>query len=156
LRRIRAWKQWKLMLHIQCRFSSVRFLFISMCPPLGLPSPSPVTDFHERHATLRSSHPSILCISYGVNGSRDSVVGIATDCGLDDRGVGVLVGSRISSSLHRPDRLWGLPLGVPGALSPGVKRQCVKLNTHIQLVRSQENVDPYIHSPIRLHGIVLN
>jgi hypothetical protein len=39
--------------------------------------------------------------------SRDSVVGIATTYGLDDRGVGVRVpvGSRIFSSPNRPDRL---------------------------------------------------
>jgi hypothetical protein len=38
--------------------------------------------------------------------SRDSVVGIATCYGLDDRGVGVGVpiGSRIFSSPNRPDR----------------------------------------------------
>jgi hypothetical protein len=40
--------------------------------------------------------------------SRDSVVGIATGYGVDDRGVGVRVpvGSRIFSSLRRLDRLW--------------------------------------------------
>jgi hypothetical protein len=61
-------------------------------------------------------------------GSRDSVVGIATGYGLDDRGVGVrvLVGSRIFSSPSRPDRLWG-PLNLlyngywGGGGSPGGK-----------------------------------
>jgi hypothetical protein len=40
---------------------------------------------------------------------RDSVVGIATTYGLDDRGGGVRVrvGSRIFSSPRRQDRLWG-------------------------------------------------
>jgi glutamine synthetase len=39
--------------------------------------------------------------------SRDSVVGIATSYGLDDRGVGVRVpvGSRILTSPNRPDWL---------------------------------------------------
>jgi hypothetical protein len=43
--------------------------------------------------------------------SQDSVVGIATRKGLEDRGVGVQVPvvSRIFSSPHRPDRLWGPP-----------------------------------------------
>jgi hypothetical protein len=43
--------------------------------------------------------------------SWDSVVGIATSYGLDDRGVGVRVPvwSRIFSSLRRPDQLWGPP-----------------------------------------------
>jgi hypothetical protein len=41
---------------------------------------------------------------------RDSVVGIATGYGLDDRGFGVRVpvGSKIFSS-PRPDRFWGSP-----------------------------------------------
>jgi hypothetical protein len=40
-------------------------------------------------------------------GSQDSVVGIATSYGLDDRGVGVRVpvGSRIFTYPNRPDRL---------------------------------------------------
>jgi hypothetical protein len=65
---------------------------------------------------------------HGVIRSRDSAEGIATVYGLDDRGVGVRVpvGSRIFSSLRRPDRLWDPakpPIQwVPGALSPVVKR----------------------------------
>jgi hypothetical protein len=64
-----------------------------------------------------------------IYGSRASVVGIATGYGLDDCGVGVRVpvGSRIFSSPCRPDLLCGPPSllvqWVPGALSPGVKRQ---------------------------------
>jgi hypothetical protein len=39
----------------------------------------------------------------------NNVVGTATGYDLDDRGIGVRlpVGSRIFSSPHRPDRLWG-------------------------------------------------
>jgi hypothetical protein len=57
--------------------------------------------------------------------SRDSVVGIATGYGLDERGVGVgvPVGSRIFSSPCRPDRLWGPPnpysMGTGGSLPAG-------------------------------------
>jgi hypothetical protein len=52
--------------------------------------------------------------------SRESVVGIATGYGLDDRGVGVRVPvfSRIFSSSRRPDRLWGQP----NLLSNGYRR----------------------------------
>jgi hypothetical protein len=53
----------------------------------------------------------------------NSVVGIATGYGLDDREVGVRdpVGSRIFSSPRRPDRFWGpasYPMGTGGSL-PG-------------------------------------
>jgi hypothetical protein len=46
-----------------------------------------------------------------LTGSRDSAVGIATGCGLDDRGDRdwVPVGSRIFSSPRHPSRLWGPP-----------------------------------------------
>jgi hypothetical protein len=44
--------------------------------------------------------------------SLDSVVGIATGYGLDDRGIGVRVsvGSRIFSFPRHPDPFWGSPL----------------------------------------------
>jgi hypothetical protein len=52
--------------------------------------------------------------------NRDSVGGIATGYGLDDRGVGVRVpvGSKTFSSPRRPDRLWG----PPNLLSNGYRR----------------------------------
>jgi hypothetical protein len=55
---------------------------------------------------LRLKHPIHVSPT-----SRDSAVGIATDYGLDDRGVGVPVPveSRIFSPPRRPDRLWGSP-----------------------------------------------
>jgi hypothetical protein len=55
---------------------------------------------------------TLLVPYYGTMiGSRDSVVGTATDYRLHDRGVGVRVpvGPRIFSSPRRPDRLWGPP-----------------------------------------------
>jgi hypothetical protein len=61
--------------------------------------------------------------------SRDSIVGLATGYGLEDRGVGdgVPVGSRIFSSPRRPKPALGSTQPptqcAPGALSPGVKRQ---------------------------------
>jgi hypothetical protein len=53
-----------------------------------------------------------------------SIVGIATGYGLDDWGVGVRVpdGSRIFSSLNRPQRLWGPPnllMGTGGSFPRG-------------------------------------
>jgi hypothetical protein len=76
--------------------------------------------------------------------------------GLDYRGVGVRVpeGSIILSSPRCPDQHWG----PPSFLSSGYRRAVslgVKLQGH-EADQLQENVDLYIHSPIPLHGLVLN
>jgi hypothetical protein len=82
---------------------------------------------------------------------RDSAIGIATGCGLEDQGVGVRVpvGSRIFCSPRRPDRLWGPPNllsnGYWGLFFPGVK-----LTAHLQLVpRSSKcgSIRPVPHTP---------
>jgi hypothetical protein len=54
---------------------------------------------------------NVFSVRIGLCRSRDSVVGIATGYGLDDRGVGVRVpvGSRIFYCPRSPDRLWGPP-----------------------------------------------
>jgi hypothetical protein len=89
---------------------------------LGLQLSLPCTEYDKQktveHVKTSSVFWDILPCSpltcngqHGVILSRDSVVGIATSYGLDDRGVGVRVpvGSRIFSSARRPDRLWGPP-----------------------------------------------
>jgi hypothetical protein len=67
---------------------------------------------YKQHLFLsrRKTIKKIVCYIHRVR-SRDSVVGIVTGYGLDDRGVGVRVpvGSRIFSSPRRPDRLWSSP-----------------------------------------------
>jgi hypothetical protein len=85
-----------------------------------------------------------------------SAVGIATGCRLNNRGVGVRVpaGTRIFTSRCRPVRLWGPPnllsIGYRGLFPRGVKRPCVKLTTHLQLVpRSRKcgSIHPLPHLP---------
>jgi hypothetical protein len=90
--------------------------------------------------------------------SQDSSVGIATGYGLADQGVAlrVSVGLRIFSSPRHPDRLRSIqpPIQlVPGDVSPGVKRQGREAD---HSPPTSAEVDLYIHSPIRLHGAVLN
>jgi hypothetical protein len=85
---------------------------------------------------------------------------IVTGYGLDDRGVGVRVpvGARIVSSPQGPDRLWGPPSLLSNGYHGLLRRlsgQGVKLTTP-KICWGQEYVDLYLHSPIRLHGIVLN
>jgi hypothetical protein len=67
--------------------------------------------------------------------SRDSVVGIATSYGQNDRRVGVrdLIGYGIFSSPQRPDRLWGPP-NLIANWSRKYSGRGVKLTTHLQPV----------------------
>jgi hypothetical protein len=86
--------------------------------------------------------------------SRNSSVGIATGYGLDYRGVGVLIqlGSTPAVGSTQPTIQWVL-----GTLSPGVKRPGCEANRSPPASADvKKNVDLYIHSPIRLHGVVLN
>jgi hypothetical protein len=105
---------------------------------------------------------NLMKINILLNLSRDSSVGIATGYGLDDRGVGVRVpvGSRIFCSPLRPDRLWGphnnLSNGYWGSFLGGKADGAWSGPLTSSQCRHQENVDLYIHSPILLHGIVLN
>jgi hypothetical protein len=64
-----------------------------------------------RISVVRHTFNTFLKWYWKFERSRDSVVGIATGYGLNDRGVGVrvAVGLRIFSSPRRPDRLWCLP-----------------------------------------------
>jgi hypothetical protein len=63
--------------------------------------------FQESNVAKLMSYRESNYFSLYLYRSRDSVVGVATSYGLDDRrvGVGVPVGSRIFSSPNRPDRL---------------------------------------------------
>jgi hypothetical protein len=74
----------------------------------------------------RKFEDNVFISSYYVEyRSSDSAVGIATNYGLDDRGVGIRVpvGSRIFSTSSRPALGSAQPIQwVPGALSLGVKR----------------------------------
>jgi hypothetical protein len=63
-------------------------------------------DDNRNESFFLSLHTRVQYLST-VHTSRDSVVGIATGYGLDDRGVGV---RGIFSSPSRPDRLWGPPI----------------------------------------------
>jgi hypothetical protein len=79
--------------------------------------------------------------------------------GIDGWGSILGVGKTFSSFPQRPDRLWGtstlLSVGYP-RLFP-CKQSCrdVKLTTHFHLVSRLRMVKLYLHSPIRLHGVVL-
>jgi hypothetical protein len=87
--------------------------------------------------------------------SRDSVVGIVTGYGLDDRGVGVWVpvASRIFSSPSRPYRVWGPPNVISNGYRGGGGKAAGSWSWPLT---SNKCRGLYIHSPIRLHGVVLN
>jgi hypothetical protein len=87
---------------------------------------------------------------------RDSVVGIATGRPRRRSSSPGRVKSFLFSKSSRPAlRSTQPPIQwVAGALSPGVKRPGSEADHSPPT--SQENVDLYIHSPIRPHGVVLN
>jgi hypothetical protein len=64
-----------------------------------------------RSGMWNASAPVFYILNVRCEKSRDSSVGIATDYGLDDQGVGVRVplGARIFTSSYRPNWLWGPP-----------------------------------------------
>jgi hypothetical protein len=86
---------------------------------------------------------------YIINKSRDSVVGIATGYGLDNRGVGVRVsvGSIIFYSPRRPDRLWGPPSlsnGYRMVKRPGREAEhSPKPSTEVKKIWIYTSIPPY-------------
>jgi hypothetical protein len=68
-------------------------------------------DFSVCHQDGTKTGSTDFSTIYVLGRSRESVVGIATGYGLDDRGIGVrvLVGSRFFFTPCRPDWLWGPP-----------------------------------------------
>jgi hypothetical protein len=62
------------------------------------------------------------------------------------------------SQQHCPDRLWAHPVSYPtgtGALSLDIKRPESEAD-HFHTVSDSKMVEPYLHSHICLHGIMLN
>jgi hypothetical protein len=95
--------------------------------------------------------------------SRDSSVGIALSYGLDDRGFRVRfpAGAGDFSLHHRVQNGSGAhPASYPmctRALSLGVKRPGREADhSPPQSAEAKECVEPYLHSPIHLHGVVLS
>jgi hypothetical protein len=102
-----------------------------------------------------------LCVIWQLC-SRDSVVNIATGYGLDDQGVRVRVpvGLRIFSTSSRPALRSTQPpvQWVLRTLSSRVKRlgREADHSPPTSAGVKKKNMDLYIHSPMCLHGIVLN
>jgi hypothetical protein len=94
-----------------------------------------------------------------VQRSRDSSVSIAIGYGLNGQGSIPGKGKILFSSPQHPDWLGPTqpPIQwVPGALPLGVKRPGREVTTHLHLVLRSRMVELYLHSPIRIHGVVLN
>jgi hypothetical protein len=91
-------------------------------------------------------HLSYLSIYLFIE-SQDSSVVIVTGYGQHGRGPIPGRGKKIFSSPQREDRLWG---------SLEESSRAVELTTHLHLVPKSTMVVLYLHSPIRLYGVVFN
>jgi hypothetical protein len=104
-----------------------------------------------------------MILSYGRNGTRDSSVCIATGYRLDSRGSipgggggarhfflfhSVQTGSRAHPASN--------PMGTQRFFSWRQSGRGVKLTTHLYPVPMSRMVERYLHSPIRLHGMMIN
>jgi hypothetical protein len=88
---------------------------------------------------------------------RESSVGIATRYGLDDRGFAKSRWGQEFSLLHVAQTGSGAhPMGRGSSFPGGIAAGSWSWPLTSNLFRGQENVDLYIHSPIRLHVVVLN
>jgi hypothetical protein len=92
--------------------------------------------------------------------SRDSSVGMAKDYELGDRGS---IPDRVKRSFfspQSPDRFWGSPSflsnGYRGLSPRGQNGRDVKIITIFHLVPRPRMMKLYLHSTIRLYGMVLN
>jgi hypothetical protein len=89
--------------------------------------------------------------------SRDNSVGVATGYGLDGPG-SIPSRVKIYFSPQHPDRLWDPPSllsnGYGGLLSRRYSGQDMNLTTHFHVVPRSRMVEIYLHSLIRLHGVV--
>jgi hypothetical protein len=67
---------------------------------------------------------------------------------------------KIFSSPRRSDRLWSPPsllsIGYRRLFPCGYSGRSAKLTTHHHLMQRSRMVELYLHSPICLHGILLN
>jgi hypothetical protein len=100
--------------------------------------------------------------------SRDSSVGIATGYGVDDRMIGVRlpVGAGNFSLRHRVQTGSGdhsafYPVGTGGCFHAGGGGRGERLEREADhsppsSAEGQECAELYLHSPIRLHGVVLS
>jgi hypothetical protein len=147
------------------RFGNIHHLTTTSSHMRGLFTPfiSEVTSrFHRWNMHTSDDAQTLLKTILLFIGSRASVFAIATGCRLDNWGVGVRVpvGSRISFSPRRPDRLGAhtasYPMGTWGSFPRGKATGAWSWPFTSNYCRDQENVDLYIQSSIRLHGVALN
>jgi hypothetical protein len=95
-----------------------------------------------------------ICKKYSLLWSQNSSVSLLMDNGLDDQ---VSIRSRGKISLFYTVSRLALELTKPARGSfPDVKQQGMKLTTHHQLGPRSRMVELCLHSPMHLHGMILN
>jgi hypothetical protein len=91
----------------------------------------------------------------GIINSYASSVGIATGYCLDCRGSILGRGTKFHIIAHCSDRLWDPPSPLSN-LYGGLTCWGVNMTIHFRLLQSTNIVELYLHSPICLHGVVVN
>jgi hypothetical protein len=81
------------------------------------------------------------------------LVATAMDYGLDGRG-SIPGNANLSFTSSRPV-LGSTQLSIQRVVGGGLKRPGRKLNTYLHLAPRSRMVELYLHSPIRLHGMIL-
>jgi hypothetical protein len=109
---------------------------------------------HELHSTdCVHSYDGAYCrhVTPGV-GNRDSSVGTVTGYGPDGQDARFY----LVNSVHTDPGATQAPiLWVPGTVSQVMKRQGLKLTTHLRLMPRSGRVELYLHCSTYVHGIVL-
>jgi hypothetical protein len=118
----------------------------------GITSQKTVTSTYQFICTLRKRFQGFWVLKYSTVDTRDDK--------LVGQGPIPRREKSFFSSPQSPDRLWGPPSllfhGYWGLFPWKWSGQCMKLTNHLHSLPTSRMVEIHLHSPICLHGVVLN
>jgi hypothetical protein len=117
---------------------------------------------HVVHKKTKALHTNLLISIFQISFSRNNSIGTATGYGLDNRVIGLgcrrALGILLFDTVSRPAVGRPAPIQwVPGALSVGLKLPGHEVDDiPPSSAEIKECVELHLHSPIRLHDVVLS